>query len=177
MIYAFSHAAGRVLAIDAALLATAIMAGAQTAITSEVRGRVFNASSGRNLNTAQVTVKGTTIGGGTDPSGEYRLQLPPGDVELADSVRMNWHQGPGRIREPKVDDPRLPKSWSSSRTVVSAEAEYRITNRLSLYGAANNLTDTPGISRSYGSITPEYSKNPGLSVYGTDFTLGLWGTF
>lgn len=68
MIYAFSHAAGRVLAIDAALLATAIMAGAQTAITSEVRGRVFNASSGRNLNTAQVTVKGTTIGGAPTPA-------------------------------------------------------------------------------------------------------------
>lgn len=93
------------------------------------------------------------------------------------SVRMNWHQRPGRILEPKGDDPRVPKNWSSSRTVVSAEAEYRITRRLSLYGTANNLTDTPEVSRRYGSITPEYAQTTGLSVYGTDFTLGVRGTF
>lgn len=83
MIHSFSRAAGRVLAIGAAVLATAVMTGAQTATTSEVRGRVFNASSGRNLNNARVTVKGTTIEGFTDASGEYRLQVPPGEVELA----------------------------------------------------------------------------------------------
>ena len=92
-------------------------------------------------------------------------------------VRMNWHQRPGRMLEPRGDNPALPKNCSSSRTVVSAEAEYRITKRLSLYGTANNLTDTPEISRRYGSITPEYAKTTGLSVYGTDFTLGLRGTF
>lgn len=83
MSHSFSNAVGRFLAIGVALLATAVWAGAQTAATSEVRGRVFNASSGRNLNNALVTVKGTTIDGFTDASGEYRLQVPPGDWELA----------------------------------------------------------------------------------------------
>jgi len=93
------------------------------------------------------------------------------------SARMNWHQRPGNRLEPAGTDPTAPKSWSTSRTVVSTEFEYRLTRSLSFYGTANNLTDTPEISTRFGSITPDYARTTGLSVYGTDFTLGLRGTF
>ena len=93
------------------------------------------------------------------------------------SARMNWHQRPGRRQDPAGDDPTAPANWSNSRTVVSAEVEYRITRRLSLYGTANNLTDTPEIGYRYGSRTPDYARTTGLNVYGTDFTLGVRGTF
>ncbi|MDO8542969.1 MAG: TonB-dependent receptor [Opitutaceae bacterium] len=93
------------------------------------------------------------------------------------SARLNWHNRPGRMQEAPGDDPTVPRNWSSSRTVVSAEVEYRFTKRLSFYGTANNLTDTPEISYRFGSKTPEYAKTTGIDVYGTDFTLGVRGTF
>ena len=93
------------------------------------------------------------------------------------SARMNWHQRPGNRLEPAGTDPTAPKSWSTSRTVVSAEFEYRITKALALYGTANNLTDQPELSARYGSNTPDYARSTGISVYGTDFTLGLKGSF
>ena len=85
------------------------------------------------------------------------------------SARVNWHHRPGNRLEPAGTDPTAPKSWSSSRTVVSTEFEYRFTKSLSLYGTANNLTDMPEVSYRYGSNTPDYARTTGLSVYGTDF--------
>ncbi len=93
------------------------------------------------------------------------------------SARMNWHQRPGNRLEPAGTDPTAPKSWSTSRTVVSGEFEYRITKSISFYGTASNLFDKPEISYRYGSLTPEYAKSTGLNVYGTDFTLGVKGSF
>ena len=93
------------------------------------------------------------------------------------SARMNWHQRPGNRQEPAGTDPTAPKSWSTSRTVVSAEFEYRFTKLLSFYGTANNLFDKPEISQRYGSTTPEYARSTGLNVYGTDFTFGVKGSF
>ena len=93
------------------------------------------------------------------------------------SARMNWHQRPGNRLEPAGTDPTAPKSWSTSRTVVSGEFEYRVTKSISFYGTASNLFDKPEISYRYGSLTPEYAKSTGLNVYGTDFTLGVKGSF
>ena len=93
------------------------------------------------------------------------------------SARVNWHHRPGNRLEPAGTDPTAPKSWSSSRTVVSTEFEYRFTKSLSLYGTANNLTDMPEVSYRYGSNTPDYARTTGLSVYGTDLPLGLGGAF
>ncbi len=93
------------------------------------------------------------------------------------SARVNWHNRPGRMQEAPGNDPAVPRNWSSSRTVVSAEVEYRFTRRLSLYATVNNLTDTPEISYRFGSRTPDYARTTGLDVYGTDFTVGVRGTF
>ena len=90
---------------------------------------------------------------------------------------MNWNQRPGDLLEPIGTDPTAPKSWSTTRTMVSLDVEYRLSRRFSVYGTANNLTDAPEFGRRFSPSTPAYARINGVSVYGTDFTVGLKGSF
>ena len=46
-----------------------------------------------------------------------------------------------------------------------------------MYFTADNLTDVPRVSYRYGSLTPDYAKNSGISAFGTDMTLGIKAKF
>ena len=92
-------------------------------------------------------------------------------------ARVNWNQRPGDLLEPIGTDPTAPKSWSTTRTMVSLDVEYRLSRRFSVYGTANNLTDAPEFGRRFSPSTPAYARINGVSVYGTDFTVGLKGSF
>lgn len=92
-------------------------------------------------------------------------------------VQLNWNIKPANPLEPRGNDPTVPISWQSGRKVLSADVEYRMTKHLFLYFTADNLTDSPDVTYYYGSLTPAYARNAGVSAYGTDFTLGVKGTF
>ena len=92
-------------------------------------------------------------------------------------ARMNWNQRPGDLLEPLGTDPNAPKSWSATRTMVSLDVEYRLSRRFSVYGTANNVTDAPEFGRRFAPSTPDYARITSVSVYGTDFTVGIRGSF
>lgn len=67
----------------AACVLLAVSAPAQTAVTGTIEGRVQNATSGRYLKNAEVTVAGTTLSTLTGEYGEFRLPaVPAGEVSL-----------------------------------------------------------------------------------------------
>lgn len=92
-------------------------------------------------------------------------------------VQLNWNVKPANPLQPKGSDPTRPIAWSNSRAVVSAAVEYRFAKHLSVYFTADNLTDVPRVSYRYGSLTPDYAKNSGISAFGTDMTLGIKAKF
>lgn len=67
----------------AALLFVTMTGLAQAPAIGTVTGRVLNVTSGSFLNNARVVVVGTRTETFTNESGEFRLQVPPGDVQLA----------------------------------------------------------------------------------------------
>lgn len=56
---------------------------AQTTATGTLEGRVFNPTTGENLELARITVEGTSLETLTDASGQYRLaNVPAGPVRV-----------------------------------------------------------------------------------------------
>ncbi len=96
------------------------------------------------------------------------------------SARMNWNQrGRTRLTLQAVSAvvPESTYLYLVPRTTVSADFEYRVSKRLSFSGTVTNLTDTPIIYERYGPKTPDFAKTYRLFVPGSEFTLGIKGTF
>src|SRR5687768_13578871 len=64
-------------------LAALASSEAQTSATGSITGRVLDASTGRYLNNAQVTIAGTARTARTNEYGEYRFDnVPAGEVNI-----------------------------------------------------------------------------------------------
>ena len=85
-------------------------ASAQDAATGTIRGRVFNAATGRYLANAQVTVEGTDLRATTNEFGEFELRnVPAGEASLVTSYTG---------QTPKTSTVTVDSGRTTSRDVV-----------------------------------------------------------
>ena len=68
-------------------------------------------------------------------------------------------------------------NYFAPRTTMDLNVTYQISERMSFFANARNLTNEPYVSYRYGSETPDYAKQWSYNKYGTFLTLGIKGQF
>jgi TonB-dependent starch-binding outer membrane protein SusC len=132
-------------ALAFALFALPLTLAAQTQ-TGTIRGRVTDASAGRGVSDAQVTVTGTRIGSVTNAEGEYTLSVVPAGARTVTVRRIGY--------QPATQN-------------VSVAAGSTVTQDFALNVSAVNLSEVVVT----GAGTPTEKRKVGTSVASVDSTL------
>lgn len=69
------------------------------------------------------------------------------------------------------------EDFRDAQTIVNANAEFKISRKLSVFATAGNLTDAPFATLRYAPTTPEYARMRNPISNGVDLTFGVKGEF
>jgi outer membrane receptor protein involved in Fe transport len=96
------------------------------------------------------------------------------------NVRLRWTHA-GRARRGAVAAGRgieaSTYNWASSRTMMDLNGEYRVHQRVTLFGNLTNLNDAPVDLEIAGPSTPAHAQLRQRQQWGAVWTFGVRGTF
>ena len=93
------------------------------------------------------------------------------------TIMLNWsHRGKQKLLSNPASGSDGYTYWKP-RTTMDLSVTYRLTKRLSLFGAARNVFNVKPVFMRYSSATPEYARVNRTENYGVKFSVGIKGSF
>ncbi|MBI4626249.1 MAG: TonB-dependent receptor [Verrucomicrobia bacterium] len=84
---------------------------------------------------------------------------------------LRWNHKPEQKEVVPINTRRI------SYTYLDVDFSFRLTPRMTLFGNAANITESPAGSYVYTANTPDYARRRQYNLYGVQCTFGLKGQF
>lgn len=94
------------------------------------------------------------------------------------SVKLNWnYRGRQKLSALSFDPSGAAYEYYKPRVTLDVNVEWRLHQHFGVFFNARNLTNVPQDDERFGPFTPKYARLYRREEFGTQYTLGVKGTF